>query len=168
MHNKSILLTILAMIGFALQSCAPDPIYSYPPEYERVVRFTKDDPKTIKLDNQSNINFVSTCQAGDSITALIRVTYSGAYITEAIYYWTLKDASGNTIKEESIGQIAPHKQSTPPMWSFEAPSSGTYYVHFRARFEASAKFENGSLVGGYPTSANYEGANTVKAVLTVK
>ena len=169
MRNKCIILFAIIAWGLSLCSCAPEPIYSYPPEYERMVRFTKDDPKTITLDNQSAIHFTTNCQSGDSITALIRVTYSGTYITKAMYYWTLKDASGNTVDEKKIEQIAPHKQSVPPMWGFEAPSeAGTYYVHFRTTYSYSAQAENGALYGGFPTSANYEGASTIRAILTVK
>ena len=133
------------------------------------MRLTLDDPKTITLDNQENVNFTSSCQSGDSVTALIRVTYTGAYITNAVYYWTLKDASGNVVKEDAILQIAPHKQNVPPMWSFSAPNKkGQYTVHFRTRYEASAQFENGSLYSGFPTTTNYEGAATVNSKLVVK
>lgn len=167
--RKTIFLSIIAIIGLALHSCAPDPVYSYPPEYESRVRFTQDDPKTITLDNQANIRFVSSCNVGDSVTALIRVTYAGDNITSATYYWTLKDASGKTIEERSIEQIAPHKQKYLPMYTFPAfKDKGTYTVHFRAKFEYSAQAENGTLFGGYPTSANYEGAATVKETLRVE
>ena len=168
-HRHLFILSAVIAWSISLCSCAPDPIYSYPPEYERKVRLTLDDPKTITLDNQENVNFTSSCQSGDSVTALIRVTYTGAYITNAVYYWTLKDASGNVVKEDAILQIAPHKQNVPPMWSFSAPNEkGQYTVHFRTRYEASAQFENGSLYSGFPTTANYEGAATVNSKLVVK
>ena len=159
-------------MGFALSACAPDPIYSYPPEYEHEVRLTQDDPKTLTLDNQSNITYVYDCQSGDSVTAFIRVSYTGAYITKAVYSWSLRDASGNTVDKATITQIAPHKQSTLPMWRFEAPSeAGTYNVHFRASYSYSAQAENGTLFGGFPTSSGihgYEDKSSVKGVLEVK
>lgn len=169
MKHKLILLVSIITLGFALHACAPDPIYSYPPEYEREVRLTQDDPKTLTLDNQGNINFIYDCQSGDSVTALIRVSYTGAYITKAVYSWALKDASGNTVEKTTITQIAPHKQSTLPMWNFKAPSDvGTYYVHFRANYSYSAQAENGTLFGGFPSSSNYEGASTVKTTRGLK
>ena len=164
MKHKLVLLLSVIALGCTLSACAPDPIYSYPPEYEREVRLTKDDPKTITLNSQDRVGFISSCQSGDSVTALIRVTYTGAYITRAVYSWALKDASGNTIEQTKITQIAPHEQSTPPMWSFEVPAeAGTYYVHFRADYSYSAQAENGTLFGGFPSSSNYEGASTVKS-----
>ena len=162
-HRHLFILSAVIAWSISLCSCAPDPIYSYPPEYEREVRLTQDDPKTLTLDNQSNITYVSNCQSGDSVTAIIRVSYTGAYITKAVYSWSLRDASGKTVDEATITQIAPHKQSTLPMWRFGAPAeAGTYYVHFRANYSYSAQAENGALFGGFPTSSNYEGASTVK------
>lgn len=168
MKYKHVLLISAIVLGFAFGACAPDPIYSYPPEYESVVRYTLDNPQTITLNNQEDINFTSKCQSGDSITALIRVSYTGAYITKAVYYWSLKDASGNIVQEKQIPQIAPHKQLGPPMWRFEAPTdAGTYKVHFRATYNYSAQAENGTLFGGFPTSAVYEGASTISSSLVV-
>ena len=93
--QKIILWMIATMVAIlTLGSCAPDPIYSYPPKYEKKVRFTLDDPKTILLDKQDAIDFVTSCQRGDSITALIRVEYTGSLITRADYYWTLKGEDG--------------------------------------------------------------------------
>ena len=168
MKYKHVLLISAIVLGFAFSACAPDPIYSYPPEYERKVRFTLDDPKAITLNNQEHIDFISNCQSGDSVIALIRVSYTGVYITKAVYYWALKDASDSTIVEKQILQVAPHKQEVPPTWRFEAPSeTGTYYVHFRATYSYSAQAENGTFFGGFPTSAAYEGASTISSSLVV-
>ena len=161
MRHKTPLLALIVVLMQVFASCAPDPIYSYPPEYEREVRFTKDDPKTITLDNQDGLVFLTNCQAGDSITALIRVTYTGAYITKAIYHWTLRDAEGEKVAERKIEQLAPHRQSCPPMWTFMAPTSGTYTMHFRADFKYSASDVSGAISGGYPTLGKYEDAGTV-------
>lgn len=168
--QKIILWMIATMVAtLTLGSCAPDPIYSYPPKYEKKVRFTLDDPKTILLDKQDAIDFVTSCQRGDSITALIRVEYTGSLITRADYYWTLKGEDGTKLWEEKIEQIAPQKQHTPPMYTFKAPDSiGHYQVHFRAWYEYSASTEAGALYGGYPSSSNYTGASTVQSTLTVK
>ena len=151
-----------------LISCASEPIYSYPPEYEGKVLFTLDDPKTIELSKQDLIDFVKSCQRGDSITALMRVYYAGSFITRADYYWTLKGEDGTTLWEEKIEQIGPHKQNTPPIYTFPAPDSiGNYQVHFRVWYEYSASTEAGALYGGYPSTANYQGASTVQATLRV-
>ncbi len=168
--QKIILWMIATMVAtLTLGSCAPDPIYSYPPKYEKKVRFTLDDPKTILLDKQDAIDFVTSCQRGDSITALIRVEYTGSLITRADYYWTLKGEDGTKLWEKKIEQIAPQKQHTPPMYTFKAPDSiGHYQVHFRAWYEYSASTEAGALYGGYPSSSNYTGASTVQSTLTVK
>ena len=168
--QKMILWMIATMVAtLTLGSCAPDPIYSYPPKYEKKVRFTLDDPKTILLDKQDAIDFVTSCQRGDSITALIRVEYTGSLITRADYYWTLKGEDGTKLWEKKIEQIAPQKQHTPPMYTFKAPDSiGHYQVHFRAWYEYSASTEAGALYGGYPSSSNYTGASTVQSTLTVK
>ena len=168
--QKIILWMIATMVAtLTLGSCAPDPIYSYPPKYEKRVRFTLDDPKTILLDKQDAIDFVTSCQRGDSITALIRVEYTGSLITRADYYWTLKGEDGTKLWEKKIEQIAPQKQHTPPMYTFKAPDSiGHYQVHFRAWYEYSASTEAGALYGGYPSSSNYTGASTVQSTLTVK
>lgn len=169
MRYQSFLLSLLVVAGLSLCSCAPDPIYSYPPEYENTLRFTKDKVETITLDNQQNLTFTTTCNAGDSITALIRVSYTGAYITSAVYHWTLRDASGEKVIERKVEQIAPHKQACPPMLRFEAPLvPGEYTMHFRTNYKYSAQTESGAIYGGYPTSANYEGASTVRAKLSVR
>ena len=168
--QKTVVWMMAAIVAaFTLGSCAPDPIYSYPPEYEKEVRFTLDDPKTIVLTEQDSIDFITSCQRGDSVTALIRVRYTGSLITRADYYWTLKGEDGTTLLEKKIEQIAPQKQSTPPMWTFNAPDSiGRYQVHFRAWYVYSASTEEGLIYGGYPTSSNYTGASTVKSTITVK
>ena len=168
MRNKNVLLVIVLALSFAFYSCAPDSIYSYPPEYEKPLRFTLDNPKTITLKNQSNVKTIRSCSRGDMVTVFLPVTYTGSYITSATYYWTVKGADGSTIDAKTYEQIAPHEQTVPPMWSFAAPDSlGIYKVHFRAKYEASAQFENGSPYSGYPTSSNYEGASTISSELKV-
>ena len=168
MRNICIKIALTAVAVLALVSCAPEPIYSYPPEYVKTLVFTLEDPKTITLDNQDEVPSVSECKVNDSVTVFIPVTYPGTYITRADYYWTLKDADGKDVKKSVVEQIAPHKQKCPPMYGFRVQEPGTYYMHFRAWYDYSAKTENETLFGGYPTSANYEGASTVKAVLVVK
>lgn len=168
MKNKLILLISILTLGFALSSCAPDPVYSYPPEYQKPLRFTLDKPETVTLNNQSNVKTVKSCNKGSLVTVFLPVTYTGSYITSATYYWTIKGLDGSVIETKTIEQIAPHKETTPPLWSFTAPDSlGTYNVHFRARYEYSAQTESGTIYGGYPTNSNYEGAGTISADLKV-
>lgn len=169
MRNICMKIALTAVAVLALVSCAPEPIYSYPPEYVKTLVFTLEDPKTITLDNQDEVPSVSECKVNDSVTVFIPVTYPGTYITRADYYWTLKDADGKDVKKSVVEQIAPHKQKCPPMWSFGAPpTAGTYTVHFRATYNYSAQTERGEIFGGYPTSVSYEGAGTVKSVLRVR
>ena len=168
MKHKLILLISILTLGFALSSCAPDPVYSYPPEYQKPLRFTLDKPETVTLNNQSNVKTVKSCNKGDMVTVFLPVTYTGSYITSATYYWTIKATDGSVIEAKTIEQTAPHKQDVPPMWSFTAPGEpGTYRVHFRARYEYSAQTESGTIYGGYPTNSNYEGASTINSDLRV-
>lgn len=169
MRNISVKVA-LAIIGvLALTSCVKDPIYSYPPEYVKTLKFTLEKPASITLDNQSDVPFVSVCNPSEMVTAFIPVLYTGAYITKATYYWTLNSEDGTEIEKKTIEQVAPHKENCPPMWSFGAPpTAGTYTVHFRATYSYSAQTERGEIFGGYPTSISYEGASTVKSVLRVR
>lgn len=169
MKYKSVLLLLAVALGVALSSCAPDPVYSYPPEYEKL-KLTKDDPKSITLPTQNEVDFISSCQAGDSVSVFMFVVTPGTYITEATYYWSLrKKGNGEPIERKTYSQLAPEKEMAPPMWTFAAPKEkGTYEVHFRAEFDYSASLEEGNFFGGYPTSANYEGASTTWTTLTVK
>lgn len=169
MKHKLILLLSVIALGFTLTACAPDPIYSYLPEYAKPLRFTLDNPETVTLVNQSNVNTVTSCNRGNLVTVFLPVTYTGSRITSATYYWAIKGVDGSVIKEESKEQIAPHKVKVPPMFTFTAPDSlGTYNVHFRARYEASAQFENGTFYAGYPTNSSYEGGGTISSKLVVR
>lgn len=169
MKKINILLMSVIAMGFALHSCAPDPIYSYPPEYQTPLVFTLDDPAMVTLQNQSNVSRTKSCAKAARVTAFLPTTYAGAYITTATYSWKMQDkTTADTIYIEKFEQLAPHKHNCPPKWTFTAPdSAGTYVVHFRAWYDYSAQTENGALFGGYPTSSNYEGASTIKAELRV-
>ena len=169
MKKINILLMSVVAMGFALHSCAPDSIYSYPPEYKTPLIFTLDNPDAVTLQNQNNVSRTKSCANAATVTAFLPTTYVGAYITTAEYSWMLLNAAGDTIVAEKIEQLAPHKHNCPPKWSFTAPDeAGCYVVHFRAWYDYSAQAENGTLFGGYPTSSNYEGASTIRAELEVK
>ena len=169
MIKKHILLAFVIAMSFAFHSCAPDPVYSYPPEYQTPLRFTLDNPEAVTLQNQNNVSRITSCSKSDLVTAFLPTTYAGAYITTAEYSWMLLNSAGDTIVTEKIEQLAPHKHNCPPKWSFTAPDeTGRYVVHFRAWYDYSAQAENGTLFGGYPTSSNYEGASTIRAELKVE
>lgn len=170
MRNKSIFLTALVVVGLALHSCAPDPVYSYPPEYKKPLLFTLDKPETVTFSNQNNIRNVKECSAGDSVTVYLPTAYTGAYIYKATYKWT---SNSDKLGSKTIVQIAPCDESVlPPKWTFEAPdSAGRYEIYFRASYNYSASTESGAIYGGYPTSSGshgYEDKSSVYGVLTVK
>lgn len=169
MRTKSILLTALAMIGLALHSCAPDPVYSYPPEYKKPLLFTLDKPETVTFSNQNNIKNVKECRAGDSVTVYLPTSYTGAYIYKATYKWT---SNSDKLGDKTIVQIAPCDETAlPPKWTFVAPESGRYEIYFKASYNYSASTESGSIYGGYPTSSGihgYEDKSSVYGVIEVR
>ncbi len=168
--RKAIFLSIIAVIGLFLHSCAPDPVYSYPPEFKKPLLFTLDNPKSIVFNNQNNIETVAYCKPGDSITVYLPTAYTGVNIYKSIYQWTSKDA---LLGSKTITQIAPCElDSLPPKWTFVAPQvPGRYEVYFRASFYYSAQTEAGTIYGGYPTNSGvngYQGASSVSGTLIVK
>lgn len=168
--RKAIFLSIIAVIGLFLHSCAPDPVYSYPPEFKKPLLFTLDNPKSIVFNNQNNIETVAYCRPGDSITVYLPTAYTGVNIYKSIYQWTSKDA---LLGSKTITQIAPCElDSLPPKWTFVAPQvPGRYEVYFRASFYYSAQTEAGTIYGGYPTNSGvngYQGASSVSGTLIVK
>lgn len=168
--RKAIFLSIIAVIGLFLHSCAPDPVYSYPPEFKKPLLFTLDNPKSIVFNNQNNIETVDYCKPGDSITVYLPTAYTGVNIYKSIYQWTSKDA---LLGSKTITQIAPCElDSLPPKWTFVAPQvPGRYEVYFRASFYYSAQTEAGTIYGGYPTNSGvngYQGASSVSGTLIVK
>ena len=81
----------------------------------------------------------------------MQVSYTGAYITEADYSWNLY-VSNDSVVSKPIKVIAPHKQNTPPMWTFKAPeTSGKYSLSFKAKYDYSAQTEAGQIYGESPT-----------------
>lgn len=168
--RKAIFLSIIAVIGLFLHSCAPDPVYSYPPEFKKPLLFTLDNPKSIVFNNQNNIETVAYCKPGDSITVYLPTAYTGVNIYKSIYQWTSKEA---LLGSKTITQIAPCElDSLPPKWTFVAPQvPGRYEVYFRASFYYSAQTEAGTIYGGYPTNSGvngYQGASSVSGTLIVK
>lgn len=147
--RKTFFLSIIAIMGLVMHSCAPDPVYSYPPEFKKPLLFTLDDPKSIVFNNQNNIETVTSCKPGDSITVYLPTAYTGVNIYKTIYQWTSKEG---LLGSKTITQIAPCELgSLPPKWTFKAPlTPGRYEVYFRASFYYSAQTEQGFLSGSYP------------------
>lgn len=136
---------ISVLLLSTLASCQK-PIYSEAPEYGKL-KFTTDAPSSITLDRQSAINTSSFCSAGDSVTVFIQTAYAGSYITEAEYIWKLQ-VTNDSVASKTVRVIAPHKQNTPPMWTFKAPSeSGKYTVSFKAMYDYSAQTISGQIYG---------------------
>ena len=163
--KKSFIFCALACL-LAFVACEKEAMLNEAPEYYGTLTFTKDKPATITLENQNKVHRIYSCQRGDSVTVFMPVLQPGAYITKAVYYWSVKGADGEDLSKGEHTQIAPHKHTCPPMWTFRAPGEpGTYDVHFRAEFDFYAQ---GSLFGGYPTSVTYEGASTVSEPLEVR
>ena len=166
MKKKNSFVGCILVCLLAIVACEAEPMLNEAPEYYGTLKFTKDAPSTITLENQSNVKFISLCSRGDSVTVFMPVLQSGAYITSAIYYWSIKNSDGEELSKSEMKQIAPHKHPYPPMWTFRAPGeAGSYEVHFRASYDFHAQ---GPLFGGYPTSVTYEGASTVSAKLFVE
>lgn len=148
--RKTIFLSIIAIMGLVMHSCAPDPVYSYPPEFKKPLLFTLDDPKSIVFNNQNNIETVTSCKPGDSITVYLPTAYTGVNIYKTIYRWTSKD--GLLGSDTTITQIAPCElDSLPPKRTFKAPlTPGRYEVYFRASFYYSGQTEQGFWSESYP------------------
>ena len=170
MRYKSFFWATLAMIGLALHSCAPDPIYSYPPEYKTPLLFTLDKPETVTWENQDKVKTVDCCNAGDSVTVFLPTTYTGAYLYRATYKWT---SDSELLPSEIIIKSDPCNTSAlPPKRTFVAPSEpGRYVVYFRAIYECSGATESGATSLGYPTISGihgYEDKSSVYGVLYVE
>lgn len=137
------LLTLLMMLGMV---ACQKPIYSEQPIYGKL-RFTTEPPSKVTLDNQGEFGPSSRCNPGDSVTVFMQVSYTGAYITEADYAWKLY-VSNDSVVSAIVKVIAPHKQNTPPMWTFKAPDvAGDYTVTFKAKYDYSAQTETGQIYG---------------------
>lgn len=122
------------------------PIHAEPPVYASI-KFNPDEPTRY-----------GRAEPGDSVTVFVEVAYPGDYITEAEYFWSLT-ASGYDGQSAVVKIVAPHKQTTPPTWGFRAPSSGTYTVTFKAKYDYSAQTVNGTIFGQ---------SNTLSAELKVR
>lgn len=148
-------LSVLLLTGLA--SCHK-PIYSEAPEYGKL-KFTTVAPSSITLSNQGSIKTSSICNSDDSVTVFMQVAYAGNYITKAEYTWKLY-VSPDSVVSNTIKVIAPHKQNTPPMWTFKTPSAtGRYSVAFKAVYDYSASTEIGQIYG---ESSSYTGEFYVK------
>ncbi len=143
MQKKSLFaISLTLLLGMA--SCY-EPVMSEPPVYGEL-RFTTLAPSEITLDKHTTLPKKSTCAPGDSITAFVQVSYTGAYITEADYHWRLY--VGDSVVSEVVKVIAPHKQDAPPMWRFKAPDTeGKYDVSFKAKYDYSAQTAAGQIYG---------------------
>ena len=136
-------LTLLMMLGVV---ACQKPIYSEQPIYGKL-RFTTESPSKITLDNQGSFGPSNRCNPGDSVTVFMQVSYTGTYITEADYTWKLY-VNSDSVVSAVVKVIAPHKQNTPPMWTFKAPDvAGDYTVTFKAKYDYSAQTETGQIYG---------------------
>ena len=143
MQKKSLLaISLTLLLGMA--SCY-EPVMSESPVYVEL-RFTTLAPSEITLDKHTTLPKNSTFAPGDSVTAFMQVSYTGAYITEADYHWRLY--VGDSVVSEVVNVIAPHKQDAPPMWRFKAPDTkGKYEVGFKAKYDYSAQTATGQIYG---------------------
>jgi hypothetical protein len=145
MKIKHLIAACLPTLMLSMASCQK-PIYSEQPEYGDL-KFTKAPTTEITLDKQGAIKVSSICDPNDSITVFMQVAYPGDYITSADYIWRLY-IDNDSVVSKTITAIAPHKQNTPPMWKFKAPStSGKYEVTFKAKYDYSAQNANGQIYG---------------------
>lgn len=175
--RKSFLLMAMT-IGVALMavSCAPEPIYSYPPEYYRSesgykLYFTTDDSETLTVNNQNNVKRITQCKAGDTITVFLPVITPGIRLYRTEYRWTSNSEKLGpvTIKDDKD----PCSEKYPPKWTFVAPDSvGSYTIYFRATYGYSGSAPDGSLsqYGGFPTNSGihgYEDKSSVNGILKV-
>lgn len=172
MRYKSVLLPLFAVLVWALGACAPEPIYSSHPEYYgKTLYFTDADPKSLTVNTQNDVNRISTCNAGDSVTVFLPVIKSGEHIYNTTYKWTLARRSGSeTVAAKDIDDDKdPCSKNVPPMWTFPAPTEpGEYVVYFRAVYSYSAMAPDGSgtIKGGFPTLSGghgYEDTNGGKS-----
>ena len=147
---------LLTIVGSMLASCHRELPISYPPEYEKPLLFTLDNPQSLVFNTQDKVKTVMSCKMGDTVTVFLPTTYTGAYITKATYKWTSNSVK---IPSATIEQVAPCKQNVlPPRRTFVAPDSvGEYIIFFRASSNYSAATENGTIYGGYPTSSGIHG-----------
>lgn len=158
MQTKRILPLCLPLLLLAGMVSCYEPIYSEQPVYGKL-KFTSEPSSSITLDRQSQIKTSSICTAGDSVTVFMQVQYPGDYITEADYFWRLYVGTDSMVTK-TIKVIAPHKQNTPPMWTFKVPDeAGKYTVTFKARYDYSAQNEAGQIYG---ESSSYSDEINVK------
>ena len=173
MRRLFVMMISEVVVGVAFVSCQQEPVISRPPKFEKPLLFTLDDPKTIVFNNQIDINVVTSCKVGDTVTVDLPTTYTGTYIYKTVYEWT---SNSDLLGSKTIKQIAPcEKDSLPPKWTFVAPQvPGEYEVYFKASFSYSAQTENGQIFGYYPLhSGNHgyedegKGKSSVFGILTV-
>lgn len=155
---KRIYATCFSVLLLSTLASCQKPIYSEAPEYGKL-KFTTEAPSSITLDSQASIKTSSYCSVGDSVTVFMQTAYAGSYITEAVYTWKLY-VTRDSVASKTVRVIAPHKQNTPPMWTFKAPSvSGDYDVTFKAQYEYSANTASGQIYGD---SQSYTGTISVR------
>lgn len=149
--NNIFKLCVGVVMALALASCHREGPEGKYPEYGSL-QFTKDAPETILLEAQEDINTVSSCKAGDSITVFMQVGYTGAYIYYVDYIWEL--TVGDTVEKTIVGVVDPVNQPAPPMLTFKAPETpGNYLVKFKAKYKFSADTAIGTIYGESKTSS---------------
>ncbi len=182
MRSKSILLSLLVVLVYALSSCAPDAVYSKDPQYHGTnLYFTDADPKLLTGDTQNNtsiIRRINTCKAGSKVTVFLPIYVPGEYIYKTTYKWSYALKSDPDKKKlggaEIVDDKDPCSRSVPPMWTFDAPTEpGEYVMYFRAVYSYSAQSPDGSgsTKGEFPSrsgSHGYEDKSSVYGIFTVK
>ncbi len=165
--RKIVFLSIIAIIGLVLHSCAPDPVYSKHPEYHgKNLYFTDADPKLLTVETQGDesiIGRIRTCNAGDKVTVFLPVYMSGEYIYKTTYKWSYALRSNPNTKlggKDIVDDKDPCSKNVPPMWTFEAPAEpGEYVIYFRTIYSYSAMAPDGSSVikGEFPANSGGHG-----------
>ena len=163
MHRLLVIFAVV--VGFALHSCAPEPIYSNHPEfYGKNLYFTDANPQSLTVNTQNDVKRITTCNAGDVVTVFLPVINPGSNIYKTNYKWSYALYSdpyktklgGEDVKEDKD----PCSKERPPMWTFVAPAEpGEYIIYFRAEFYYSALAPDGSgtIKGGYPAKSGNHG-----------
>ena len=163
--RKIISLSIIAVLGWVMYSCAPDPVYSKHPEYHgKALYFTDTDPQSLTLSTQNDVKRVATCNAGDKLTVFLPVYMPGEYIYKAVYKWScaLKSDPSKIVLSsgELVDEKDPCSKSVPPMWTFETPTEpGQYVMYFRVVYSYSATAPDGSgaIKGEFPANSGSHG-----------
>ena len=139
------------VMGLMFASCQHDRPEGKYRDYGSL-QFIKDAPYTILLESQDEVNTISSCKVGDSITVFMQVGYTGAYIYYVDYVWEL--TIGDVVEKTIVGVVDPVNLPSPPMLTFKAPDApGNYLMRFKANYKFSADTAIGTIYGESKTSS---------------